>query len=320
MQRRTDAPHPGEVRHLRASDTAGAIAFAGFSLITVAGLALSAQSGGIGWLAGQGLLAVALVQWFVLLHEAGHGTLFRTRRLNEPAGHVAGFFSGIPFASWKAVHGRHHKWTGWQDVDPTTAALVPRPLGTFERHLANVCWRLWIPLFSLLYRVRNFWHLPRLYRLFAEPHRRRAFVLNALLLLGVYAALFAWLGPATVLRLFGLAVLLSLVFMDPILLSQHTHIPLRLSGGEKVEPFPAHAQEVFTRSLRFPHWFSLGVLLHFDAHELHHLYPQVPGYWLRRIRYAPQNEFGWASWLRRAKRMPAERFLFQNRHDTGERL
>jgi fatty acid desaturase len=73
-------------------------------------------------------------------------------------GQVAGFFSIIPFYNWKRVHGRHHKWTGWQDVDPTTATLVPRELSRAERVLVNVCWRFWIPLFSVLYRINNFWN------------------------------------------------------------------------------------------------------------------------------------------------------------------
>ena len=66
------------------------------------------------------------------------------------------------------VHGRHHKWTGWQDLDPTTESLVPRPLAAVRAALVNLCWRLWIPLFSTLYRFENYWsprrlatHLPR---------------------------------------------------------------------------------------------------------------------------------------------------------------
>ena len=113
---------------------------------------------------GQVLLALALVQWFALLHECGHETLFRGKRFTPSLGQVAGFFSIIPFYNWKRVHARHHKWTGWQDVDPTTAALVPRELKTVERVLVNVCWKFWIPLFSVLYRLNNFWNWPRLGR------------------------------------------------------------------------------------------------------------------------------------------------------------
>ena len=66
------------------------------------------------------------------------------------------------------MHGRHHKWTGWQDVDPTTAALVPRELGTLERVLVNVCWRFWIPLFSVLYRSQQLLELAAASRALSE--------------------------------------------------------------------------------------------------------------------------------------------------------
>ncbi|HYH98351.1 fatty acid desaturase family protein [Hyalangium sp.] len=320
MQIECRPPSAREVTHLRPSDFTGALVVLGFSVLTALALWLSASKGVAPWLLGQLLLAVALVQWFVLLHEAGHRTLFQTRRLHGLVGRIASVFCAIPFTVWTAVHGQHHKWIGWQDRDPTTASLVPRPLARVERVLINTSWRWWIPLFSVLYRVSNFWHMPRLWRLFPERRHRVAFAVDAAVLVLFYGGMLVWLGPARLAHLVGLGLLLSLVFLDIILLSQHTHIPLKLSGGEEVRPYAAPEQGVFTRSLRFPAWFSAGVLLHFDAHELHHLYPSVPGYHLRRIPYRPPGEVDWWGWIRRARRMPAERFMFQNRNDTGEDL
>jgi fatty acid desaturase len=214
------------------------------------------------------------------------------------------------------VHGRHHKWTGWQDLDPTTASLVPRSLGRAERMLVNTCWRLWIPLFSVLYRVNNYWHLPRLLRLFPKPQDRRAITWDLLALLAIYSGILAFVGPAVFLRTFGAALLLSLGIEDLLLLSQHTHIPQHISRGQAVRPFPALEQEPFTRSLRLPPLVSAFVL-HFDAHELHHMYPFVPGYHLHRISYVPDNEIGWWQWIRGAKQMRGDVLLFQNRLESG---
>ena len=316
MARSEAAPYPAHLTHLRATDAAG-LRVLGLALGgTTVGLFLS-FAGGMGmWIAGQVLLALMLVQWFVILHECGHDTLFRTRRYHALAGRIAAFFSLIPYHCWTRVHGRHHKWTGWQDLDPTTASLVPRPLGTVERLIVNVCWRFWIPLFSVLYRVSNYWHLPRLFRLFPARSDRRAMVRDVLLLLALYAALVMVFGIATMARAVTLAVVLSLVLEDLLLLSQHTHVPSNVSHGEKVKPFPAIEQEPFTRSLRLPPMASAFVL-HFDAHELHHMYPFVPGYHLRRIPYSPENEIGWWQWVSRAKRLRGDVLLFQNRLDTG---
>ncbi len=308
---------PPPVRTLRPADALGA-AFVGWALAaTCVGWWLATRASIVPWAAGQAVLAAAFLQWFALLHECGHGTLFRTRRLNTLVGSVAGFFALIPFRCWKPIHARHHKWTGWQDLDPTTAALVPRPLGRVERVIVNVCWRYWIPIFSVLYRVNNFWNLARLHRLIgAKPATARAMVVETAALAAAGAALVAALGPAALARGAGLALVLAFVVEDVIILSQHTHVPMGLSHGRDVAPYGALAQGPFTRSLRFPGWLS-RMLLHVDAHELHHMYPAVPGYRLREIGHPALNEVGWAEWVPAARAVPGEVFLFQNRNQSG---
>jgi omega-6 fatty acid desaturase (delta-12 desaturase) len=314
---RTDAaPHAAELTHLRPTDAAGlrvvGLAVAGTAL----GFLLSSVGGFASWIGGQLLVAVMFVQWFVILHECGHDTLFRTRRWHPIVGRVAAVFSFIPYRCWTRVHGRHHKWTGWQDLDPTTASLVPRPRGRAERALVNVCWRLWIPIFSIVYRATNYWNVVRLFRIFPKPADRRAIARDTASLVALYALVVFALGPAVILRSVGLALAISFVIEDLLILSQHTHVPQHVSGGSRVKPFSAREQEPFTRSLRLPRIAS-AFLLHFDAHELHHMYPFVPGYHLRQIPYTPAHEIGWWRWVRGAKRVPADVLLFQNRLDTG---
>jgi fatty acid desaturase len=308
-------PRGPELAHLQPSNLLGALFFSACVGLTALSLFLSIADPPAVWLLGQVLLALALLQWFALLHEAGHNTLFRTPRLNRCAGRVASFFALIPFGCWKRVHGAHHHWTGWQDLDLTTAPLAPRPRSRAERLLVNVCWRLWLPLFSVVYRLNNFWNLPRLWRAF--PRQRRRLTASVLLLAAAYAATVAAVGWLPLLRAAGLGLLLTLMFQDLLILSQHTHVPQQLSHGAAVRPVPPALQEVYTRSLRFPAWVSAPFLLHMDAHELHHMYPRVPGYHLRKIAYVPRNEVPWWRWLVKAKRLPGEVFLFQNRRQSG---
>lgn len=282
---------------------------------TVAGLALSWERGWLLWVLGQLLVATAFVQWFGILHECGHRTFFRQRWLNSGVGQVAGFFALIPFACWQRVHSLHHRWTGWQDLDPTTEGLS-KPHGRFERWLANLCWRWWIPTFSVIYRLANYWHLPRLRR-FLPKGALRPMVINAVVLAALYLALAIWLGPVLLLRLVGLALFLGLVFQDVFLLGQHTHVPQNLAEGAKVEPIPFKEQEVYTRSVLFPPLISRLVLFGADEHELHHMYPSIPGYYLRGISYDTENGVGWWRWILAARRVPGEVFLFQNRRQTG---
>jgi acyl-lipid omega-6 desaturase (Delta-12 desaturase) len=309
-------PAPSALAHLRPTDRHG-LALAGLAIgASALALWLSLGGGWLRWTAGQLLLAASLVQWFAILHECGHRTLFRARRLNTAVGALAGFMTMIPYWSWVRVHGRHHKWTGWQDLDPTTESLVPRTLTTFERRVINLCWRLWIPLFSMLYRVENYWNLPRLTRLFSRAEDLAAMRIAIVAQSVVYLALLILAGPSMVLRAAGAGVVLSLIAEDLLLLSQHTHVPLNLSDGKPVHPVPALDQEVFTRSLRLPRWAS-AFLLHFDAHELHHMYPFVPGYLLREIPYQPSHEVAWWEWVRASKRLQGVVLLFHNREKTG---
>jgi fatty acid desaturase len=316
QSRSSSPPTAAQLIHLKPSNSAGTLLIASCVGLTSIALVLSTRTATWIWLIGQVFLAVALIQWFAVLHECGHETLFRSKRPHTLIGHIAGFFSIIPFHNWKRVHGRHHKWTGWQDVDPTTASLVPRQLSSVERTLVNVCWKLWIPLFAVLYRVNNFWNWPRLKALFPQPEDRARLAISSVALLAGYASMVVMVGPATLFRIVGVGVLLAFIAEDLLLLSQHTHIPQNVSHGESVRPFPAVEQEVFTRSLVFPRWLST-LLLHIDAHELHHMYPYVPGYRLSEVAYETENEIGLWAWVRGARAMPGELLLFHNRLETG---
>lgn len=272
------------------------------------------------WLAGQFLLALALIQWFAVLHEAGHKTLFRTRRLNIWGAHLAGLMAFIPADCWRIVHAKHHYWTGWQDLDMTTESLVPRRLQLIERIVINTCWWLWIPLFATLYRVNNYWNVVRLWRLFPRPTERRVIVFDVTMYLAVYAMLVWLIGWWPVLKCVGLGVWISFALEDLLILSQHTHIPMTLATGARVERYPPAEQDVFTRSLLFPTWFARLILLNMDAHSLHHVYPQLPGYHLHVLNDQPQNAIRWWKWIIAAKSVRAEVLLFQNRDQTGYRF
>ncbi len=302
---------------LAPSNLVGGAYLSGAVATTLLALWLSTQASVFAWLTGQLLLALVLLQWFILLHEAGHRSLFRNRRLNAVAGHLAGFMALVPFASWRRVHGLHHLWTGWQDRDPTTATLAPRSRSRLEIAIIDWVWRLWLPLISLVYRWSNYWHPRRLASQFTAPEQRRAMYVN-IAALGLAYVVLGWLiGSEQILRLFGVGVTLSFALQDPLILSQHTHLPQRLSGGRRVAPLDPEAQARYTRSLAFPRWFAQCVLINFNAHELHHRFAAVPGYRLGRIAGACPNEVHWWTWLRAAKRMRGSVFLFQNRDSTG---
>jgi omega-6 fatty acid desaturase (delta-12 desaturase) len=102
-------PAPAALLHLRPTDLKGAAVVTVAAATTTLGAWTSLSDAWTWWLGGQVLLAASLVQWFAILHECGHDTLFRTRRLHPVIGTVAGLLTLIPYRCWTRVHGRHHR-------------------------------------------------------------------------------------------------------------------------------------------------------------------------------------------------------------------
>ncbi|MBY0554260.1 fatty acid desaturase [bacterium] len=45
---------------------------------------------------------------FILMHDCGHYSFFKNRKLNTLFGHIAGFFYYTPFLMWRELHNKHH--------------------------------------------------------------------------------------------------------------------------------------------------------------------------------------------------------------------
>ena len=78
-----------------------------------------------GWVAGITLvLTLFLIRVFVLMHECGHGSLFRTARVNNAFGFVFGVISGMPQYVWSQHHAYHHSTNGNWDKYRGPLAIV----------------------------------------------------------------------------------------------------------------------------------------------------------------------------------------------------
>ena len=66
------------------------------------------------WLTVAAVLLISLfnVRVFVLMHECGHGSLLRTRRLNRACGFLLGVIVGMPQYVWSRHHDYHHAHNG----------------------------------------------------------------------------------------------------------------------------------------------------------------------------------------------------------------
>jgi acyl-lipid omega-6 desaturase (Delta-12 desaturase) len=268
------------------------------------------------WLLCQLALGLLFFQWFVLMHGCGHRALFASRRLNDIFGHVASLFCLIPFASWQYVHGQHHRWVGWIDKDPTSRALSEPLPSLYVQRVINFCWRFWIPIFSLFFAIAVFWNPRRVAIVAPSARQRRRTLLSILLPILVYVPLVAWMG-SRFLEIWAVAFVCYLSIGDPVLLSQHVHVPWKQTFGEAVRPFSHAEQDRFSRTIIVPGWVAQWILLQFTTHGAHHAYPSIAHYDLARVPFESVHAIRWSEWLRAAKRMPAVRLLYENSNDTG---
>ena len=107
----------------------GAVRCAGFSLWLSAGMLP--------------LISLFTLRVFGLMHECGHGSLFRSCRLNRAVGFLLGVVSGMPQYVWSQHHNFHHAHNGnWDKYRGPYATL------SVDEYTALTRYRQWLYRFK----------------------------------------------------------------------------------------------------------------------------------------------------------------------------
>jgi len=124
---------------------------------------LAVWSAGVSaWLTAIPLLLIVLftVRTFGLMHECGHGSLFRSRWLNRAAGFLFGVVSGMPQYVWAQHHNYHHAHNGnWDRYRGPYTTLSVDEYGaltrTQQRMYRSKCSVAAAPLVGFIYLIFN---------------------------------------------------------------------------------------------------------------------------------------------------------------------
>jgi len=288
----------------------------------LAGLWLATEAGTWGYLASQLLFAVLFFHHFAILHECGHETASGNGWLNTLMGHYASIFCFMPYFPWKYIHAEHHTWAGNIDRDPTLKAVRDsQELGPIKIGILRFVWRYWIPLVGLVQHF-VFWTYPlivfQLGRL--RGGRLRRCVGSVLLLPVAYLGLHSLLPDYINFANFGLAIVVYLVLVELVNLPHHVGTEL-FHDPSANRKLPLWEQVRVTRSCYYPPILSDLLLLNFNFHIEHHLFPNLPWTELRRARQMVKASLGSAyqesigiSWNLTHRRKNAEEVLFQSEH------
>jgi omega-6 fatty acid desaturase (delta-12 desaturase) len=232
------------------------------------------------------LAGAILVRVFIIFHDCGHGSFFKSRTVNDTWGFLCGILTFTPYHHWRWEHSLHHATSG--DLDR-------RGIGdlwtmTVQEYLESSRWR------RFAYRLaRNpivLFVLAPFY-LFAINHRFPKARASRRERFSVY-----WMNLA----ILGVGVAMASIFgLKEYLLLQLTVLMVAGSAGvwlfyvqhqfegvywERREEWDYEAAALqgssFYKLPRVLQWFSGNI----GFHHIHHLSPRIPNYHLERCHKA----------------------------------
>ena len=227
-----------------------------------------------------------LVRLFIIHHDCGHGSFFKSQKTNDIWGFITGVLTFTPYYLWRWEHAIHHSAAG--DLDHRGLGSVWTL--TVQEYLEASCWK------RFAYRLaRNplvLFVIAPLF-LFVIRHRFSPKQAKRRERHSVYWTNLAVLGMAVVLSMiFGvkayLAIQLTIMMVAGstgvwLFYVQHQFEGVYWQRHEKWDYLTAALQgSSFYKLPRILQWFSGNI----GFHHIHHLSPHIPNYNLERCHKA----------------------------------
>ena len=204
---------------------------------------------------------IVLAYLFCPLHEATHGTAFRTRWLNDRVGDLCGFLTVYPRLMYRSFHFAHHRYTQDPERDPELGLRKPTRISEYLVWISG--WYYWTGKFGTLFR----WAFTgKAEAHFVHKRDEAGLVREARLVLGGYAMI-AVIGiltdPVIPLVLWAIPAILGQPFLRGYLITEHTGC----AGG------PNMLENVRTvMAGPVVRWLAWNMPYHTE----HHTFPSIP--------------------------------------------
>ncbi|HVO45821.1 MAG TPA: fatty acid desaturase [Steroidobacteraceae bacterium] len=283
------------------------------------------------WLALVPLLPIILltVRVFGLMHECGHGSLFRSGGLNRGVGFVLGVVSGMPQYVWSQHHNYHHahngNWDRYRGPYTTLSTDEYAALSRAQQQMyRNKCSAPAAPLAGFIYLIFN----PRftwlkgtigllvhtIGRKLAQPtvllsahaasfetrywksaREYRHMLWNNLVLLSIWALMCYVCGATLFFSIYVLSVSIAGGAGIVLFTVQHNFEHSYASDTARWDPDTGAIEGTsFLVLPRWLNWFTINI----GYHHIHHLSASIPNYCLAECHEEYQHLF---SRVRRVK-------------------
>ncbi|MEI6338943.1 MAG: fatty acid desaturase, partial [Verrucomicrobiota bacterium] len=220
-----------------------------------------------------------LMRVFIILHDCGHGSFFKSRLANDITGYIGGVLTFTPYHLWRWEHAQHHSASG--DLDRRGIGDIPTL--TVEEYLSSPRLKRWV------YRlVRNpivlFGVIPLL--MFFIKHRLpMADKASAKIRHSVH-----WTNLGILVMVVGLSLLFGfwtylIIQVSVIMITgsvgtwlfyvQHQFEDVYWGRGEEWDFVDAALKgSSFYKLPKVLQWFTGNI----GFHHIHHLSPRIPNY------------------------------------------
>lgn len=227
--------------------------------------------GGIFYILSILLFSIQFNHAFLIVHECVHNSFFTNKHVNIIIGHIASIFAFLPFYARKKEHLEHHRTT-LSFKEPSTQ----RALKTFDTtnknllNLLNVFWKLWIPIFAINEHIQ-IW-------IMCFRKSGISFKISAYFLMVVYGTIVYWIG-------FGSCLYLLPALYLYFFLIEFFNLPHHIDAEIQAIDVPVSVWEQIkaTKSCAPMPYIGPPLLLNFNFHSAHHLFPSIPWYQLPSV-------------------------------------
>lgn len=216
------------------------------------------------------LVSILMFRNFALMHDASHAGLVTHKPLRYCLGLLSGMVCFLPYDLWKKSHLQHHYWAGNYEQDPVLMIVKKFPRASaFGKKVFTFFWKSGIPFAGFSQNV-VFWINAY------KDWRANIFSLKSwfdfCFPLAAWAVLLMSLNSWQ-LAMVGVGIYCYLRLVELVNFPHHVGLYLGELGDNHLQ---ASEQHQITRTCLYSRWFEKFIILNFNYHSEHHMFPDLP--------------------------------------------